>query len=607
MCIVYNNLSMNNITHIVAKETDVYLSDIFSETGKLPYGIVNKGVTGCGATTLPIESNQNVIICVPLIALIRNKVAQYPNHRANLVLQGVHGSVSEEDIKAHLALDQPKKFICTYDSFIRLASVIGNISGYHIVVDEYTELLDTYNQRTRNIAPFVELIDSLPNVTYISATPVGTHLLPNFLKQKESYTIDWSKSVYNVNKELILQKTNNPRVTVRNLIRTFLQNRCKMEINGLVTDELFIFVNSVSFIVDIVSDMELSPHLFKVMCADREENRKVLREINTEPDLSFGANKKINFITSTAFLGCDFESDNGLKIVATDVRKRYSMLDISTQILQIDGRIRTRTNPLNNLIVHISNFKYQQMYDGDYISISTYYKESKRIAEDYHLQDNETKNYRLKIAEERDHYLKYDAETDSLTVDDIKYKSDLLRENVTNIDYVTPENLLQRYNEERFHYNAFVMRESASMKHYVKTKTRKECYELYNNWKDESDLDYTKMLTINEVRDKDPEIPEEVDTLGIELIRAKEYSKPQIRTEMLFASSEFKALVRKRIKHLLPPKDHYTATELKNLLNNIYKSEGMKKRAKATEIHLYVRATKKRVDSKNVYIIEWEG
>ena len=86
---------MNNINELTAKQSDLYISDIWK---KLPYGIIDKGVTGCGATTLPLESKENVIVCVPLVQLIKNKVIQYPNKRVDYTLQGVYSGITEKEI-----------------------------------------------------------------------------------------------------------------------------------------------------------------------------------------------------------------------------------------------------------------------------------------------------------------------------------------------------------------------------------------------------------------------------------------------------------------------------------------------------------------------------
>ena len=73
-----------NYTYI-AESTDNYLSDVITE---LPSNcLFNKGITGCGGTTLEIESKRNSLILVPTINLVINKTAAYKN------LIGVYGDI----------------------------------------------------------------------------------------------------------------------------------------------------------------------------------------------------------------------------------------------------------------------------------------------------------------------------------------------------------------------------------------------------------------------------------------------------------------------------------------------------------------------------------
>lgn len=43
---------------------------------ELSKGILNKGVTGCGATSVAIKDEHKTIICSPRINLIKNKVSR---------------------------------------------------------------------------------------------------------------------------------------------------------------------------------------------------------------------------------------------------------------------------------------------------------------------------------------------------------------------------------------------------------------------------------------------------------------------------------------------------------------------------------------------------
>lgn len=214
--------------HITARRTDKYLSQLLQREYKidyLPYGLISKGETGCGATTLPLTNNRNVIVCVPTIPLVENKVNQYPNELCNYTVFGVYGGVTKDEIEEYLQIEQPKKFMCTYDSFARLADTIGDVTEYDIIVDEYPELLTTYSneKRTHNISSFINTVQNLERVTYVTATPLPEEYKPEFLKDKPELIIDWSNSkYYQDTKQLHLITSNKPFVTITNLITQFL-------------------------------------------------------------------------------------------------------------------------------------------------------------------------------------------------------------------------------------------------------------------------------------------------------------------------------------------------------------------------------------------------
>lgn len=98
---------------------------------ELPRGIVNKGITGCGATTLAIEDEHKSIICSPRINLIKNKCQQ---HKGTLA---VYGDVRNGDIEDYLRNSPKPKLLATYDSVPRLNGLIKDKPDWRIVVDEY--------------------------------------------------------------------------------------------------------------------------------------------------------------------------------------------------------------------------------------------------------------------------------------------------------------------------------------------------------------------------------------------------------------------------------------------------------------------------------------
>ena len=91
---------------------------------ELPKGILNKGVTGCGATSVAIEDEHKTIICSPRINLIKNKVSQHKG------LLGVYGDVKNDEIMAYLEKAETPKIMVTYDSMPRLAKLIDDKSDW---------------------------------------------------------------------------------------------------------------------------------------------------------------------------------------------------------------------------------------------------------------------------------------------------------------------------------------------------------------------------------------------------------------------------------------------------------------------------------------------
>ena len=133
---------------------------------ELPRGIVNKGITGCGATTLAIEDEHKTVICSPRINLIRNKCQQ---HKGALA---VYGDVRNGDIEDYLRNSPKPKLLATYDSVPRLNGLIKDKPNWRVVVDEYQYLLIDSGFKSETEIALLETLRDYSYVTYISATPV---------------------------------------------------------------------------------------------------------------------------------------------------------------------------------------------------------------------------------------------------------------------------------------------------------------------------------------------------------------------------------------------------------------------------------------------------
>ena len=80
---------------------------------KIPVNCVfNKGVTGCGATTLAIKQSGHTILAMPFVGLVDNKAASNPE------VLGIHGDMDREAaIANYVKTHDTLKIATTYDSF----------------------------------------------------------------------------------------------------------------------------------------------------------------------------------------------------------------------------------------------------------------------------------------------------------------------------------------------------------------------------------------------------------------------------------------------------------------------------------------------------------
>ena len=101
---------------------------------------------------------------------------------------------------------------------------------------------------------------------------------------------------------------------------------------------LHIFLNSVEGAKAVVDTLKVSPDIARIVCADNDENMLKLtgfpRNSTTDPV------RRINLYTSTAFDGCDIYDRDGMTFIVSDTMKRHTLIDISTSMIQICGRVR---------------------------------------------------------------------------------------------------------------------------------------------------------------------------------------------------------------------------------------------------------------------------
>jgi len=107
--------------------------------------------------------------------------------------------------------------------------------------------------------------------------------------------------------------------------------------------------------------------LVKISCANRIRNKKILGDYEIEPVTN--PNKKINFFTKKGFQGCNMFSNNALVVVVSDGYRDTTLVDISTTLEQIVGRLRDNKeyhNIFRNFIVHFYSNNNHILDDNEF-------------------------------------------------------------------------------------------------------------------------------------------------------------------------------------------------------------------------------------------------
>lgn len=336
---------MNNIT-IKAPTTIKYIKDIPTikdvYNNDLPHNaVIDKQVTGCGGTTLVLTNDQPYIVAVHLIKMIENKVRQHTG------ILAITGSTTNKEISTYLKNTTVPKIMITYDSLPRLIDMLGfEAKNFRLLVDEVHCLIGYLDNFKPTVA--IKLIDGMretfKSVSYLTATPTNPKYLPKPLQQLDQVKIEWEDAVYPDLDHAFSKETLSGDVLATVLDK--LDNS---------TDELFVFYNSKRGVSTLIKSLlKLKPNLslddMNILFSDTDDNttyfKKYLGSKFKYGEFPDGTNnKRLNFISSMGFEGCDFypnqdTSINPTSIVVSNPKIKSMRFDIKVQLKQICGRIR---------------------------------------------------------------------------------------------------------------------------------------------------------------------------------------------------------------------------------------------------------------------------
>lgn len=344
-----------------------YLSELPEFQDGLPHGVINKTKPDCGGTWVAANCKSNYIIVCPFRDLVDSIEADKNNKYKTFKC---YGGTKQYEYEKYFRENKVRKIAVTYDSLPKLMRWMNDVNNYKLVVDEYHLILEDIDYREDAIMGLIENVNKFTHYSFLSATPIDDDLEIAFFKKLPHYKVIWN----NLTKiKIFPYQTSNTVRGVTNLIACFLQDGIIMpNKHGVETkvESLFIFLNSVTSIQQIVSTLELDPSIVKVSCADRLRNRILINKYEIEAaSTELAPNKKINFFTKKGFQGCNMFTDNGLIVVASDGNRDSTLVDISTTLEQIAGRLRDNKNYHNvfrNSLIHIYSKSNHMQTDDEF-------------------------------------------------------------------------------------------------------------------------------------------------------------------------------------------------------------------------------------------------
>lgn len=580
---------MNTIT--IEAGSAKYISQIPAFANGLPHGILNKKQTNVGGTTGCITSSDNYIISVPSVTLIKNKCAQHSN------LFGIHEGVKFHDFKQFIE-NGGNKIMVTYDSTHKVATWLNSMNidaytSYKVLVDEYHKLLTDYSYRDSAISSLLQETCKYKHVTYMSATPIDEEYTPELLSELDHYTINWDSTIVKVHR----YKTNKPFNAAVNIIKKYKAGNNSLVIGQHVSNEAYFFVNSVTAIKDICDNAGLLPSEVKVVCADNAYNKEILDgyQIST-PE---APNKPYTFVTSLAFLGCDFYSKSGVIFIITSTGKKTTLLDISTDIAQIAGRIRNEDNPFKGTIYHIYNTRVADLSPEEFESaLNQDIQESHDIINNLNSLTHDQKMAflkRLKIDDEVSLFY-YNSSTCNYMFDDLKVKNLKFRYKVSHLVYSDGISIRKAYMQSGMNVESNQNYEELNDE-FLSKAARLSWHELLKGYCEARLADDQDMIAYYGSFEREFEVI--YNTLGADKLKALKYEKKNIQEELYSKSNDIKGVILNALTKNYKSGDFIPSAELKAFFADQYTKFKVKKSAKASDIMEYFpqsTESSKRVD-----------
>lgn len=309
---------------------------------RMPFGIIDKTITGLGATTLELTSQiRNSIIVVPTKALAYNKHIQINAEHNGLTMYvgSKYGRIANDTSLNDVALylvnrkDSVRKFLTVADSLPKLLGYLEELGEkvyeeYFLMIDEIdTMQIDScYRPRLENVIDYYFKFDFM-NRAMVSAT-VQPFSNPS-LEKEGRLLLKWEKTP---SRNIKLVATNYVDDAAVNVILNILET---------TTDKILVAYNSLDGIFNIVKTLGLKGCDYGVLCSNRSSDK--VTELDEDATNAIDENghltKRVTFMTCAYFAGIDIMDSCHLISISSN-NQPFTYLSLA-KLSQIAGRCRS--------------------------------------------------------------------------------------------------------------------------------------------------------------------------------------------------------------------------------------------------------------------------
>jgi len=553
--------------------------------------ILDKTLTGIGATYQELHAKRHSIIIEPTLPVIHDKA-----YGKDEILP-VYENCKVPDVKRYLqrAEVKYKKVLTTPESFWKVKKACEELkwnmyNTFFCLFDECERLTEDSDFRRKITMPMKDFFQ-FNSKAFVSATPLQVSD-PRF----EGF--QWIKITpdFDYKKPLNLIVTNSYDYSVRQLLLEHLAN----------SSHVFIFLNTTNGIDKIVNTLGIEGQS-KIFCSEKSVKKLKKKGYTNVASLYSEPIAKYNFLTCRFYSALDIilKVKPDIVMLTNLYEAEHSMIDPYTEAVQICGRFRKEINGSTfNSITHLTNVRNTLKVKTDE-EIDIELEEKLKTYESLQARYNETT----------------DATRKKAIIDDINRLglaefATKLDDGLLEIDHFAIDNYYNNERVKRYYLSGNALKEAyEGTNHFtvnyrnvflaVGDSDRLELKELptfmercklmvdkLNKLQADPDRDFYINIFKQE---KDGElIIEAYEKLGVEVFANKKYQRADIKKELDKYNTEllrFSSMVVQEIKDAFPLNVPTPQEDIKNQLQEIYKRYGIDYKVKKNTIEDYYDAS----------------